>query len=160
VLEVEQDPPDGGAPPPPPPLPEATTGAVAADVADAEPTLFVAVTVVRKVNPTSAETGTYVAAIAPLSVVQLAPLVLQRCQRYEYVMGVAPVQVPFVVVRVEPTCGVPKISGRAVLTGAVEPPPSGVSEPPPPPEHDAVVLESRVIGEAWPPPRYVRTPKL
>src|SRR3954447_25821629 len=46
------------------------------------------------------------------------PVVLHRCQRYEKVIGAAPPQVRSVVVRVEPTVGVPVIVGTALFAGA------------------------------------------
>src|SRR5438093_13100937 len=46
---------------------------VAADVADADPLAFVAVTVRRSVAPPSAETSAYEDAVAPIIEAQLAP---------------------------------------------------------------------------------------
>ena len=59
------------------------TTAVAAEVAVAEPALFVAVTVTRMVEPASAEAAVYVTDVAPEIGVQFPPEVAQRTQPYE-----------------------------------------------------------------------------
>jgi hypothetical protein len=61
----------------------------------AEPDAFVAVTAERKVLPTSASLRTYVVATAPLMLLQLPPLLLQRCHWYAYSV-MSPFQLPLV----------------------------------------------------------------
>ena len=56
----------------------AVATAVWAEDAVAEPALFVAVTETRNVEPTSAATTVYDCDVAPLTLVQLFPLVSQR----------------------------------------------------------------------------------
>lgn len=57
----------------------ARTALVAADDAVVEPFLFEAVTAKRNLKPTSAATGEYVIAVAPLIALQFAPFESQRC---------------------------------------------------------------------------------
>src|SRR5688500_7213722 len=60
----------------------APAAAIAADwivVADAVPATFVPVTTARMVVPTSPATSTYVLAVAPPMLAQLAPAASQRC---------------------------------------------------------------------------------
>ena len=96
----------------------AMTTAVCAEVAVAEPALFVAVTVTRARRPTSAATSVYVAAVAPEMFAQLVELV-QRAHWYLNVIGAVPVHVPVVALRVNPFCAVPETAGRTVFAGFV-----------------------------------------
>ena len=90
---------------------------VAADVAFAEPTPFVAVTATRIVEPTSAAPRTYVVPVAPAMSTQLAPAALQRRQTRVKVIVAVPTQVPSFAVSVWPNAAVPVIDGATVLTG-------------------------------------------
>jgi hypothetical protein len=56
----------------------AETIAVGADVEDADPSAFVAVTVTRRVRPTSAAAAVYVSAVTPAIAVQASPFESQR----------------------------------------------------------------------------------
>jgi hypothetical protein len=50
---------------------------------------------------------------------QLPPLELQRCQRYEKLIGVDPDQEPLAALSVSPSLAVPEIAGADVFAGAV-----------------------------------------
>jgi hypothetical protein len=56
-----------------------TTTAVALEMAVAEPSVFVAVTATRVVEPTSVAVGVYVCAVAPEIATQFAAVASQRC---------------------------------------------------------------------------------
>src|SRR5580765_424316 len=58
------------------------TTAVGTDVPESLPSVFVAVTTERSVEPPSAFLSTYVLAVAPLIAAQLAPFSSQRCHTY------------------------------------------------------------------------------
>jgi hypothetical protein len=73
---------------------------------------LVAVTTQRIVLPTSAATNTYVLEVAPLIGV------VTRCHWYVKVGVGTPVQVPLVVVSVEPNVAVPETTGATLFTGA------------------------------------------
>ena len=94
-----------------------STAAVCVERETAEPAAFVAVTTCRIVAPRSAEASVYVAAVAPAISVQEPAT--QRSQPRAYVIGVEPVQVPAVALRVWPRVGVPEIVGGAVFEGGV-----------------------------------------
>jgi hypothetical protein len=96
----------------------ACTTAVCADVAVADPAEFDAVTATRIVEPTSAETSVYAAAVAPEILTQFAPEESQRCHWYAYEIGAVPDHVPGAAVNVCPACEVPEIVGALVLAGA------------------------------------------
>ena len=81
--------------------------------------MFVALTTERSVEPPSAFFSTYVLAVAPLIAAQLPPFSSQRCHTYVKVGVGVPVQVPLVVVSVEPTLSSPLMTGGAVLFGTV-----------------------------------------
>ena len=104
---------NGGAPA----LPAAVTTAVCADVATTLPMLFVPVTSIRSVEPTSAAARTRVRAVAPAIGAQAFPAASQRCHCCVKVIVAVPVQVPRFPVRVEPTCGKPVIDGSTVFRG-------------------------------------------
>jgi len=76
--------------------------AVWADVAVTEPAGFVAVTATRIVSAASVAVSTYVWPVAEAIGAQLAPVALQRCHAYAYVLPV-PDHVPCVAVSVWPT---------------------------------------------------------
>jgi hypothetical protein len=57
---------------------DAATAEVGAEAAVLEPFLLAAVTAKRRVDPPSADTGTYVVAVAPPMALQLAPPESQR----------------------------------------------------------------------------------
>ena len=59
--------------------PPLVTSPVAFEVAEAEPVLFVAVTMTRILWPTSVDASVYVAPVAPLTFEQHSPAVLQSC---------------------------------------------------------------------------------
>jgi hypothetical protein len=98
--------------------PLAVTTPVAADDAVALPAVFVAVTAIRNVEPTSVEVTTYDVPVAPEMLAQPPPLELQRCQTRVYVIGVVPDQVPLPDVSTEPTEALPEMVGAVVFTGA------------------------------------------
>ena len=91
---MPEQPPAGGA---------ARTTALGTDVALAEPSLFVAVTRIRIVLPTSGRLSTYVLWFAPPIAEQLPPLASQRRQEYVYVIGSVPLHVPLPAVSVCPS---------------------------------------------------------
>jgi hypothetical protein len=99
----------------------ATTAAVCADVADAVPCAFAAVTWARSVEPLSAVCATYVDAVAPAMATHASPVELQRCHAYAYVGVVGEFHVPVLVVSVCPTFGVPVIAGSTLFDGALLP---------------------------------------
>ena len=101
--------------------PASETTPVAADAEEGvEPATFDAVTTVRSVLPTSAETTAYVEAVAPPIAAQELPLASQRCQAYVNPLASAPLQPPFVVERSWPVCGAkpPVIDGGDTARGA------------------------------------------
>jgi hypothetical protein len=95
------------------------TTPVGAEVDDVEPFLFVATTVNRIVEPTSAAVSTYVVVVTD-SAAQVAPVESQRLQRPEYEI-VGPLHVPSEPVRVLPCTGVPLIVGAVRLAGGLWP---------------------------------------
>jgi hypothetical protein len=94
------------------------TTAVAFESAVAVPSPFVAVTSTRSRRPTSELTTAYVWPVAPEMAEQLEPELLQRCQRYENVIGADPLQLPLPAVSVEPLAAVPEMVGKPVFAGA------------------------------------------
>jgi hypothetical protein len=92
------------------------TTPVCAEVADAEPAAFVAVTTIRSVLPASADTSVYVLLVAPLMLAHEAPALSQRRHWYAYDVG-APLQLPVEAVSVWPTTVLPLIVGSAVFVG-------------------------------------------
>lgn len=68
------------------------------DVADADPTAFVAVTVARSREPTSAEVAVYVDAAAPAMGAHEPPLFEHLSHWYAKLIGVDPVHVPLLTV--------------------------------------------------------------
>lgn len=95
---------------------DAVTTAVAAEVALALPAAFVAVTLTRIVDPTSALVKMYFGAVAPEMTLQALPLVLHRCHSRAKLVGLR-VQPPTVEVKVCPCTVVPVIVGGEVLMG-------------------------------------------
>jgi hypothetical protein len=77
----------------------ACTFAVCTERATADPTEFVAVTTWRTVVPESAVTSVYVAAVAP-EIAEHELELVQRSQARVYAIGVDPVHVPAVPVKV------------------------------------------------------------
>jgi hypothetical protein len=109
-----------------------TTPGVAFEFALAVPSALVATTRERIRWPTSACASTYVLLVSPGIVAQLTPFtpppdVSQRSHRYWNVIGVVPVQLPFVVVSVSPWTVVPETCGSPAFLGGAwaraEPPP-------------------------------------
>ncbi len=96
----------------------ATTTAVAAELADAEPTPFDAVTTARNVEPTSAATTTYVAAVAPPISTHPAPPASHRRHRYAYEIGAVPDHDPADDDNVRPTSATPDTTGTTEFAGA------------------------------------------
>jgi hypothetical protein len=92
------------------------TRAVDADVLEAEPEAFDAVTRTRSFVPASVSSTLYVESVANSTSVQLDPL--QRCHWYANEIGGDPRHVPGVAVSVRKRLGVPAIAGRTVLEGA------------------------------------------
>src|SRR6478609_3243108 len=90
--------------------------AVGPDWATSLPAELVAVTRKRIVVLTSPEVSAYVFLFAPLIVAHEPPLVSHRNQAYAYFDGLF-VQVPLLPLRVEPSCGVPEMTGTAVFVG-------------------------------------------
>ena len=70
-----------------------STTAVRADTACEVPPSFDAVSTTRRRAPTSAEVSRYVAPVAPGTVAQPSPAVLQRCQKNAFVIVPGPVHV-------------------------------------------------------------------
>ena len=95
-----------------------TTTAVAPDVPDAEPAVFVAVSTTLSVWPTSALVTVYVLLVAPEIATQFAPFESHCCHWYVCVAG-EPENVPSCSVSTWPIRAVPVIVGSAVLTGGV-----------------------------------------
>jgi hypothetical protein len=93
------------------------TTADGAEVAWAEPSAFVAVTVERIVWPTSPDAAVYVAAVAPAIVVRDAPLASHWLQAYAKVVGLS-FQLPLLVVSCCPAWAAPLSVGAPVPTGA------------------------------------------
>jgi hypothetical protein len=93
------------------------TTAVALDVAVAEPAEFVAVTATRSVAPRSSAVSVYVEPDALGTAVHAAPLELQRCHWYAYVIGCTPVQTPVEACSSEPGAVPPEIVGGSVFVG-------------------------------------------
>jgi hypothetical protein len=85
------------------------TTAVCADVAAAEPFLFDAVTITRRVYPTSAVDSSLVEVVA-LIAPQFAPFESHRSHRYAY-LSAFPVHLPVVAVSVFGTMAVPLTEG-------------------------------------------------
>src|SRR4029079_10437276 len=86
------------------------------------PAAFVAVTLRIRTWPTSAPVSVSASAVAPVIAVQALPVASQRLQRYVYVSGSVPVQVPRVPVRISPSRAVPATVGATVLTGGAAAP--------------------------------------
>src|SRR5262245_50133204 len=89
--------------------------AVCADVADAEPRMFVPVTWTGTVVPTSDALRTYVELVALGMLEQALPDGSQLCHWYANVG--APSQEPLLTVRVCPCCAVPEMVGSTVFAG-------------------------------------------
>jgi hypothetical protein len=100
--------------------------AVASEVALADPFELRAVTVTLSGKPTSAVTGLYAAAVAPVIPEHGEPDAAQRFQWYAYVIGSVPLHRPGAACSVCPTCGVPVTVGRERFTGG----PVAASAPP------------------------------
>src|SRR5579884_308026 len=96
----------------------AATAAVAPEVAEAVPALFVAVTATRSVELRSASATVYCAAVAVGMSTQLPPESSQRCHWYENVLVGIPVQPPVEAWTVWPGDGSPKIVGAESCVGA------------------------------------------
>lgn len=97
-------------------LAEPFTTAVGADVADAEPPAFFAVTVTRMVLPESPPVMAWVSPVAPEIEEQEPPRASQFDHTYEKLVGEF-LQLPVAAVSVLPTFSVPLIVGTAVETG-------------------------------------------
>ena len=95
------------------------TAVVAAEVADAEPAAFAAVTVARSRRPTSAVCAVYDEPLAPEIGWQLFPAESHRSHWYVNVIGAVPLQLPLLVESDLPTRAGPVIDGSAVLVGRV-----------------------------------------
>ena len=94
--------------------------ALGAEVAELEPTTFVAVTVARMVRPASAVTSVYLLALAPGTSTHAPPEASQRpehAQDHLLGVGVEPAQLPFDVLIVLPTMVGPVMAGALVLRG-------------------------------------------
>ena len=96
-----------------------TTAVVAAEVADAEPRPFVAVTETLKKYPTSSSDTTYELLVADGTSEYTPVDVVERFHWYAYDVG-EPVQEPFDVVSVSPVRVVPVMTGTAELDGETE----------------------------------------
>jgi hypothetical protein len=96
------------------------TTVVCAAIADREPASFRAVTRKRSVRPRSASATVYWLSVAPLISMQLPPLVSQRSQRNEYVIGWFPLHVPRLAINRLPGEGVPEIVGAPVFVGRAD----------------------------------------
>src|SRR5262249_32284594 len=93
------------------------TVAVWAESSNADPTEFTAVSRTRSVFPRSAAATTYDIPVAPAMLAQ--PFgAAHCCHWYDSVIGCVPDHEPAALVRVAPTCGVPKIDGDVIDTGA------------------------------------------
>src|SRR6266545_4224169 len=98
-----------------PPCSNGLTGEVGSATANADPSALVAVTIARKVDPTSSSTTVYVAASARAMSTQ--PPVVQRRHWYESDTGEPAVHSPSETVRVLPSVGSPVITGEASGVG-------------------------------------------
>jgi hypothetical protein len=87
------------------------------EIAVAEPTAFLAVTLHRRRWSTSADVRRYVRPFAPAIAAHSPPEVLQRSQPYENAMGCLPLQLPGWTVSTESTSELPWTSGIDVFTG-------------------------------------------
>jgi hypothetical protein len=101
-------------------LEAAATTPDGAEVADAAPFLFEAVTTTLIVAPTSDALNKYDWPVAPPTDAQLPPRESQRCHWYAYVTP-TPDHVPGLAVSVCPSCAVPEIVGNDVFEGACLP---------------------------------------
>ena len=90
---------------------------VGADVADALPSAFVAVTTTRSVWPTSPDVGVYVLLVPAVMSPQPLPSDPHRCHWYANDVGVFD-QLPSEAVCGDPALGVPLMVGGAVFCGA------------------------------------------
>jgi hypothetical protein len=93
------------------------TTAVGAELAEAEPRAFVAVTTDRTVCPTSPDPRGWRRVVAPAITTQFAPVLSQSSHLYLYDVGLF-AHVPVVVVKVCPLTDDPLTTGAPVLTGA------------------------------------------
>ena len=98
-------------------LEPATTTAVCADVADADPPPFDAVTTARNVDPTSPATTAYDDAVAPAISTHAPPDTSHRRHRYANDIGVDPDHDPLDTDNDCPDCADPDTTGNPVFTG-------------------------------------------
>ena len=105
----------------------ASTVAVAAAIAVAEPAAFVNDSADRSVEPMSVTETAYVREVAPEMAAQEAPAASQRCHWNPHEAGLAPVQVPYEAVSVWPAPTVPVTAGATLFAGAPEPRPPATS---------------------------------
>jgi hypothetical protein len=94
----------------------ATTTPVGSVVADVDPPLAVAVTTSERVEPMSSGVRVRCERVARGIATHETPLALQRRQRYVNFVG-EPVHVPTVLLRIRPSCAVPRICGGLTLAG-------------------------------------------
>ena len=92
------------------------TAAVCADVAAVEPFRFEAVTITRRVLPTSAVESVFVDVVAPLLALQFAPAESHRSHWYANFKDF-PCHVPVLAVRVVATTALPLIEGSVWSAG-------------------------------------------